>query len=561
MNNKEFLFVKYWDENIAKTHVAHEVSLVTQELKKINKEKIVYLDIGANVGSYFDFLSKDFEIEKCVMVEASPLLTRYLNKKFQDQENVSVHNVGISNEDKDGFIDESGLFYYINNEILDGLNFGCSNLTTSNLDWQGNVLNAIKIKSIFNFLKEDVKDYNFDFIKIDTENIDYLILESLKHYIKDSNQRPIICFEHNYHMDKVPKEDAKNTYESFLSECGYDGPNFETLKGDVLISPKKEFLFSISKNKKTKIKIHNPCNSYTRYCRHYNLFWDKFTDYLKEYFDIEENRYFEFAHMQRFPVNINGGISEDFGLLECEYLIQNLENNEFVTMTVSDDITHAAVNERENPLLKKTLISQFSPRKINQYLNDLCKDKLSPWIYFQSIVFDLEPLYQKRLNTPPSKKQLFFKGSSLEDRKIIHYINKNSITDFSTISPDSYFEEAIQHKVGVSIDGRGEFCYRDIEYMALGIPMIRYEYESKFHDPLVPNFHYISVPRPNNMDFYKYGGEEHAKILESRYYEVLGNDEFLNFISRNAREYYEKNCEMNANIKNTFELLNLKNWL
>jgi FkbM family methyltransferase len=561
MNSKEFLFVKYWDENIAKSHVAHGSSIITQELKKINKEKIVYLDIGANVGSYFDFFSKDFEIEKCVMVEASPLLSRYLNKKFQDQENVVVYNIGISNEDKEGFVDESSLFHYINNEILDGMNLGCSNLTTSSLDWQGNSLNAIKIKSIFNFLKDDVKEYNFDLIKIDTENIDYLILESLKNYLKQSDQRPIVCFEHNCHMGKVSKEDAKKIYESFLSECGYDGPNFESLRSDILLLPKQNFSFSISKKEKRKIKIHNPCNTHTRYCRYYNLFWDKFTDHLKEYFDIEENRHFEFAHMQRFPVTINKGISEDFGLLECEYLIQNLENDEFVIMTVADDITHAAVNERENPLLKKTLISQFFPRKINQYLSDSCKNKLSPWIYFQSMVFDLEPFYQKRLNNPPDKKQLFFKGSSIEDRKILHHINKKNITDFSAVSPDAYFEEAIQYKVGVSIDGRGEFCYRDIEYMALGIPMIRYEYESKFYDPLIPNFHYISIPRPKDMDVYKYGGEEHAKILESRYYEVLGNEEYLNFVSRNARDYYEKNCEINANIKNTFELLDLKNWL
>lgn len=311
----------------------------------------------------------------------------------------------------------------------------------------------------------------------------------------------------------------------------------------------------------TKIKIHNPCNAHTRYYRYYNLFWDEFTEHLKKFFDVEENRDFEFAHMQRFPVTINKGISEDFCLLECEYLIQNLENDEFVTMTVADDITHATVNEKENPLLKKTLISQFSPRKMNHYINDNCKDKLSPWTYFQSIVFDLESYRLKRKNEKPTRKELYFRGTSLEDRKIIHHIDKNIITDFNPIPPDGYFTELIQHKIGLSVDGRGEFCYRDIEYMALGVPILRFEYESKFFDPLIPNFHYISIPRPVDMELYRDGNENHAKMLEEKYYSVVEDDDFLHYISENARNYYEKNCKIESIIANSFDMLGLKNWI
>lgn len=311
----------------------------------------------------------------------------------------------------------------------------------------------------------------------------------------------------------------------------------------------------------TKIVVYNPCNEHTRYYRYYNFFWDKFTDYLKEYFDVEENRYFEFAHMRPFPIKIKNGTDENFSLLECEYLIENLNNGEFVILSVSDDVTKAITSECENPFLKKVLISQFSPKKIKEALNNKSTEKLYPWTYFQSIVFDLEYYYQERKKIVPDKKKLFFKGSSLEDREIIHHIDKNIITDFSPNSPEFYFPEAIQYKLGLSVDGRGEFCYRDIEYMALGIPMIRFEYESKFNDPLIPNFHYISVSRPDDMNLYKHGNEKHAKMLEEKYYEVIDNDKFLNFISENARKYYLKNCEINANIKNTFELLDLNKWL
>jgi len=156
---------------------------------------------------------------------------------------------------------------------------------------------------------------------------------------------------------------------------------------------------------------------------------------------------------------------------------------------------------------------------------------------------------------------LFFKGTSLEDRSILFHIDKNIITDFHPIPPEYYFEEIIKHKIALSIDGRGEFCYRDIECFAIGVPTLRFEFVSKFNDPLIPNYHYISIPRPSDMDLYRTGNKSHAELIEKRYFEVLENNEFLNFISKNARDYYDKNCAMDVNINNTFELLELKNWL
>lgn len=309
-----------------------------------------------------------------------------------------------------------------------------------------------------------------------------------------------------------------------------------------------------------KIRIHNPCNEYTRYYRNYNLFWDQFTEYLKKHFIVEENRYFEKAHSDRFPIKLQNGISNELLILECEYVIENVENGEFVIMSVSDDLTHAVLNEKSNPYLKKVLISQFSEKKIYDHVTEYMF-KYSPWTYFQAVLDDLDFFYQKRLSVTDRSNIIYFKGTSLEDRRILNYIDKNIITDFRVINPTLYFENIIKHKLALSIDGRGEFCYRDVECFGIGVPIIRFEYVSKFHDPLIPNFHYISIDRPNDMDLYRLGNETHSKILEERYYDVIENTEFLDFISKNARDYYNKNFEMNNKILNTFKLLELYNWL
>jgi len=312
----------------------------------------------------------------------------------------------------------------------------------------------------------------------------------------------------------------------------------------------------------TNIRVHNPCNEYTRYYRYYNLFWDKFTDYLKLHFNVEENREYEFAHMKRFPVELQKGSDNEFLLLECEYVIENLENGEFVIMSVADDLTHATINECFNPYLKKVLLSQFLPKKVQSHIGIENLYKYSPWQYFQANVFDLEIFYQKRLTIEPLLEKLFFRGTSLEDRKILFNISDEILDKvFYPISPNMYFDELINHKIALSVDGRGEFCYRDIECFAVGTPIIRFEYESKFYNNLIPNFHYISIPRPHDMEIYRIGTDEHAKILEQRYYEVVNNKVFLNFISINARKYYENNCTMDASINNTFNLLNLGTWI
>lgn len=309
-----------------------------------------------------------------------------------------------------------------------------------------------------------------------------------------------------------------------------------------------------------KIRVHNPCNGYTKHNRFYNDFWDEFTEHLKKYFMVEENRRYEFAHSTRYRVNYRFGLSDNYELLECEYAIENLQNGEIVMMSVSDNITSGAINEKHNPKFKKVLIAQYLPSDVKlhvgEYINKYC-----PWTYFQAKTFDLEPYYQKRLQEEPTENKLYFRGTSLDDRTILNYFDKSIITPFGTISMDRYFDDIIKYKIALSVDGRGEFCYRDIECFAIGVPILRFEYVSVMDDPLIPNYHYISIPRPDDMVLYRTGNENHVKLLTQRYHEVLNDKDFLKYIAENARKYYEKNCTMDSIITNTHRLLNLDNWI
>lgn len=309
-----------------------------------------------------------------------------------------------------------------------------------------------------------------------------------------------------------------------------------------------------------KLRVHNPCNARTRHNRFYNDFWDEFTNHLKKSFIIEENRQYEFAHSTRYRVNYRFGTTDGYELLECEYAIENLQNGEIVLMSVADNITAGAINEKANPKFKKVLIAQYLLPNIELHVGEYI-NKYHPWTYFQAVKFDLEPYYQKRLIEEPIDDRLYFKGTSLDDRTILNYFDKSIITPYNPISMNMYFNDIIKHKIALSVDGLGEFCYRDIECFAIGVPILRFEYISKMDDPLIPNYHYISLPRPDDMKIYRTGNENHAKLLIQRYYEVLNDKDFLMYITENARKYYEKNCTMDNIIKNTYRLLNLDNWI
>ena len=312
--------------------------------------------------------------------------------------------------------------------------------------------------------------------------------------------------------------------------------------------------------RKPKIIVHNPCNENTRYFRNYNFFWDSFTHYLKQNFEVEENRYFERADRERWQVKLKKGISSDFLLLECEYVIENAETGEFHILSVSDDFTHAILNEKENPYCNSILLSQFKPNAVKLHAG-LYFDKYKPWIYFQSLFDNLEMFYQKRQSIKERSNTLFFKGSSIQDRSFLSHLDKNYVTDFTPTNSNDYFNQLIAHKLAISIDGRGEFCYRDVECFGCGVPIIRYEYESILSEPLIPNYHYISIPRPQDMTLYRTGTKEHADKFMEKYFEVISNDRLLAFISKNAREYYEKNLSLKPSLEKTYELLNLNNWL
>lgn len=131
---------------------------------------------------------------------------------------------------------------------------------------------------------------------------------------------------------------------------------------------------------------------------------------------------------------------------------------------------------------------------------------------------------------------------------------------FPPMSIENYLERAITHKVGLSIAGHAELCHRDFDYMAIGLPNMRMEFVGKYEPELISNYHYIAVPRnglPADSNLDKRGGNVYIEAYKNRYEEVKNDYDFLDFISKNAQDYFLKYCESTIKINLLIERLEL----
>lgn len=110
---------------------------------------------------------------------------------------------------------------------------------------------------------------------------------------------------------------------------------------------------------------------------------------------------------------------------------------------------------------------------------------------------------------------------------------------------EKYLDHIINYKISFSVAGSGEINHRDIENLAVGLPIMRLEFINDMNPPLIPNYHYISVPREKcgiSKNFYedRQGSQIYTDEYIRRYNEVKDDSLFLESIAENGRKYYNK---------------------
>jgi len=163
-------------------------------------------------------------------------------------------------------------------------------------------------------------------------------------------------------------------------------------------------------------------------------------------------------------------------------------------------------------------------------------------------------------------KKAIFIGAMHGIRKPLYDIMKNhplvEIIDKSVNYYDGkeFFEKVSQYVLSLSFNGYGELCMRDLESMGLNIPVVRSELLTQFHNPLIPNVHYVRGSDPCSdacSTFLNINPHILAEQFINAIETSINDYDKLIYISNNGSEYFENYCKPDYLVNLFFELLDI----
>jgi len=333
-------------------------------------------------------------------------------------------------------------------------------------------------------------------------------------------------------------------------------------------------------NSLTKIKTHRYENK--QWGRAHLPFFKKFDLYLTQFFNVESINYNTDDKTFSGKIELLNdvkGFGKNPPLSDVDCVIENLETGETKLISFTEYFNSYSCHISKSESCTKTLLSHFNWQNVYYWMRrENAIDKLhtiKPWIFLPFQEFDIESCLEKRKNIDQLENKMFWLGSGVDEyRKMIRIVEqKGFLQPIVSVSHEQYLEKLINSKIGLSYyldldkyntpyDHPGEFCYRYIEYISLGIPFIRIEFKDVTHNPLLPNHHYISIPREHAYVAYeKYGDVGVADLYIKRYEEVINDNKYLEYISKNQLEWSKTNIINESKEKLTFDLLELNKWI
>lgn len=271
-----------------------------------------------------------------------------------------------------------------------------------------------------------------------------------------------------------------------------------------------------------------------------------------------------------------------FEMYDTCFLIHNDSNDSLIGISNSENDLCGMLNlfRKRNKPEDSLFISQFynwtitktdgSPLEQDDQSHYNFKILRTPYYVCNEDV-DLDSFYEKRkaIDFNDQINLIFMKSghSSRPDLKILHELGYSC--DPLPLSPhEEYYNMAIQHKMGLCIGACAEYSEREIEYLGLGLPYMRLDYQTKLAPALEPGKHYISIDRdywlsdlPKDRGADCQGGPQYVDCYIKRFKELQNEKDYLDYVARNGREYYENYCSPKNKLSHFLKLLKLEDFI
>lgn len=306
------------------------------------------------------------------------------------------------------------------------------------------------------------------------------------------------------------------------------------------------------------------------------------------YYEFENNRTISIIYKKLVEIlieenkNINFNViltsnefreKNNFSKFDFPFMvIENHDNKKYFLISFADNNLRDSINDPtwDNENCVELLTSSGMSEDINFYIPS--KQKYTPISYPVSTMMveeKIEDLYIANIEKSIPIKP-FFRGLCFGFRNYV--LQDNRFTVFNTfnnpllrISPDEFLSELSRNHINLSLNGMGEISNRDIEIMGLGNVLLRTKLTINFHNELIPDYHYVGVDFLDiNTDFiedshqkYEFYVKETIDRIYNKFEKIKKDKDFLNFISKNAREWYIENGKSEKISKIIFSLINL----
>lgn len=307
--------------------------------------------------------------------------------------------------------------------------------------------------------------------------------------------------------------------------------------------------------------------------RYHTNWFNYFREYLSKDFDVT------YINCEDGHVNIQDVLynEKSYPLTDVDMILENQLNGELSCISFTEYFNSYIVHFMKNPRFKSMILTHFNYHHIYYWTkrDEIGHkiDKVKPWIFPIYNEFDVDH-YRNVRDTSELNDQLFFKGSGLESYRLgVNHLVEDGVIDGNTSSLGNYLYQLSKSKIALGyyqdldryttpFDYPGEFCYRDMEYISIGVPFIRIEYKDSIYNGLYPNHHYVSINREKAYTvFEKEGNRGIANLLKEKYEEVRNDQDFLRFISNNQRRYYDDYVRWPKSAELAYKQLGLKDWI
>ena len=247
--------------------------------------------------------------------------------------------------------------------------------------------------------------------------------------------------------------------------------------------------------------------------------------------------------------------------IECEYLnyryyidnnpsgiysphnmrIINEENGKYIVVSYWDkanDMTHEG-----NGWDHKNCVDFITSSGVKNNM------EYTPFSYLPYLTYFSENYLKAKPFSLKENNELIFRGFLYGQRLDLANLNKIKICNDKIQPETAYYEDLTNNKMGLSLNGAGEICNRDLEILSARSVLFRPILNVQFHNKLIVDYHYIGFEYDSNPEI-------QMDIILKKYNEIKDNESYLEFIAENGYNWYKENGTINANVNVLKKIIN-----